>query len=141
MPGSKTSSGSAISVQQNITINAAANGGHVNITRITDIPRTMEFSTKNILVDGEKKKVVYVGMELILHSGLRFTPDNATVKAPARFSILQEGAYQKVGLIEATGSYTGSNNLMVMQNIPPFSGNRYLLRPAGVSMPADGDQV
>ncbi|MDR2376611.1 MAG: hypothetical protein LBD96_09265 [Treponema sp.] len=144
MPASKTSSGSAISVQQTITI-TQGNNGHVNITRISADSPVIPFYTRNAVVGGVKKKIVYTGGELYLQSSLRFTLDNATVKAPVRLSIVDGfGAYQQVGLIEVPSgsSWVGSNNLMVRQNVLPSNGgDRYLLLAEGVPIPETGDQV
>jgi hypothetical protein len=145
LPSSKNG-GKEVTQTVVITI-VQGNSGHIPITGVTlsssslpDLP----FYTKNIVKDGTKTKIVYLGGEMFLGFSVTISPANATVQSPLRWSVVQNyGAWNKVDFIENTlvSNYPGTNNLIAKASIAPENGNSHYVPLNGISIPQDGDQV
>jgi hypothetical protein len=86
-------------VTQTTTITIDPSGGHTNITSIglSSPFQSVAFYTKNVLVSGQKTKIVYDSAEVYLSgNNLQFSPSNATRKAPVVWAAVSGSAKDKV---------------------------------------------
>jgi hypothetical protein len=126
-----------------------ANGGYVNITRVysPDLKWT-SFYTKNIVKDGEKTKIVYVGSELVLsRESITIEPSNATWQPKGDRSIQLrivegQGAWNKVALLPSSGTVSPcdyDSTFLVKASVPPSNGGDKYVLLGNIPMPHEGD--